>query len=195
MNTILNEENEDFQEKISLDELYDEKQTASMFQLEIFKKVLAKVHKKIKMSARLKQNNTFCFFLIPEFLFGCPKYNMQECTTYIIEKLIDNGFHIKYTHPNLLFISWQHYIPSYQREEIKKQTGITVDGFGNVVKSKPNPMMNTSKSNNLQMLLNTAKTVSIESQPEPEKKKSDYKDIKTYKPSGIYDSTIMNLDS
>ena len=189
MNTILNEENEEFEEKISLDELYDEKQNANMFQLEIFKKVLTRVHKKIRMSAKLKQNNTFCFFLIPEFLFGCPKYNMQECTTYIIEKLIDNGFHIKYTHPNFLFISWKHYIPSYQRDEIKRQTGITVDGFGNIIKSKSKP--NHTNNIGTQLLLNTVEPPKAV----VEEKKKDYKDIKTYKPSGIYDSTILNLDN
>ena len=61
---------------------------------------------------------------------------MVNCTSYIIEKLIDNGFMIKYTHPNLLFISWRHYIPHYERAKIKKNTGVSVDGWGNVVVNK-----------------------------------------------------------
>ena len=35
------------------------------------------------------------------------------------------------THPNLIFISWMHYIPSYVRNEFKKKTGIVIDEHGN----------------------------------------------------------------
>ena len=31
-------------------------------------------------------------FLLPEFILGVPKYDMVECTSYVIEKLVDNGF-------------------------------------------------------------------------------------------------------
>ena len=65
----------------------------------------------------------------------CPKYNTQECITYVIEKIINNGFQIKYTHPNLLFISWKHYIPVFQRNLIKQKTGLNIDGFGNIIES------------------------------------------------------------
>ena len=65
------------------------------------------------------------------------KYNLSECVEYVIEKLIDNGFSVKYTEPNLLFISWQHLLIFYKREEIKKTHGVTdIDGFGNVIKKK-----------------------------------------------------------
>ena len=53
---------------------------------------------------------------------------------YVINKLTENGFQVKYTHPNLLWISWQHYIPHYERANIKKQYGVSIDGFGNVIK-------------------------------------------------------------
>jgi hypothetical protein len=178
MNTILNEENIDFEEKISLDELYEEKQNSSLFELETFKKILTKIQKKIKTVARMKQNNTFCFYVVPEFIFGCPKYNIQECISYILEKLVDNGFHIKYTHPNLLFISWKHYIPNYKRQEIKQKTGLIVDGFGNIIESK--------KSTNNQLLVSNKEKVT--------KKQNDYKSIDSHKPTSIYDNAIINLN-
>ena len=36
-----------------------------------------------------------------------------------LEKLRENGFCVKYTHPNLLFISWNHYINKKKRSIIK----------------------------------------------------------------------------
>ena len=49
----------------------------------------------------------------------------------MMEKLIAKGFEVKYTHPNLIFISWMHYVPSYVRNEFKKKTGIVIDEHGN----------------------------------------------------------------
>ena len=91
---------------------------------------------------------------------------------YIIDSLNDDGFLTRYTHPNLLFISWRHCIPHYVRDEYKKKTGISIDKFGNEIKKK--------EDNKLQ-LINT------------EKKVSNKKDS-SFKPSGkfIYDSSVLN---
>ena len=69
-------------------------------------------------------------------ILGIPAYNQSTCIAYIIDKLQENGFNVRYTHPNMLFISWSHWVPNYVREEIKKKTGVIVDGFGNIVKNK-----------------------------------------------------------
>ena len=39
-------------------------------------------------------------------MYGVPLYNYEECTTYIIDMLNKNGFDLRYTHPDLLYISW-----------------------------------------------------------------------------------------
>ena len=56
----------------------------------------------------MRNSEKFTFFLLPEFILGVPRYDMAECTSFVMEKLIDNGFMVKYTHPNLLVISWIH---------------------------------------------------------------------------------------
>ena len=66
-------------------------------------------------------------------MIGIPMFDHGACTAYLIDKLRDNGFVIRYTHPNLLFISWKHWVPAYVRNEIKKKTGLVVDGHGNKV--------------------------------------------------------------
>ena len=183
-NTILNEENEEFEEKISLDDLYEEKQNADAFQIEIYKKVLTRVHKKVRLTAKQKTDNTHCFFLVPEIMFGCPKYDTQKCITFVIEKLVNNGFQIKYTHPNLIFISWKHYIPNFKRDEIKEKTGITIDGFGNIVNKKNQSGGSTP--------LNLPTLPSINSaQNQTKTPDNKFKDISKYKPSGIYDESML----
>ena len=85
-----------------------------------------------------------------EFLVGTPRYDSAACIAYIMDKLLENGFIIKYTHPNLLFISWQHYIPKYKRLDFKKKYGYAIDGFGNYVEDKKNNDQNENTNiNNL----------------------------------------------
>ena len=59
---------------------------------------------------------------MPEMMIGIPKYDYKDCTAYVIEKLRENGFVVRYTHPNLLFISWKQWVPGYVRSEISYQT-------------------------------------------------------------------------
>lgn len=183
------EENE-INEKISLDELYDRKREVEIYRLNVYRRILARVHTKIKMTARQKNDNGFMFYLVPEFIFGVPKYNINTCISYIIQKLEENGFIVKYTHPNLLFISWKHYIPSYKREQIKRETGKTIDGFGNIIdKSK-------TKSNKINIFEITKKTEKDDSKINhnkelDNKKENKFKDITSYKPSGIYSEDIL----
>ena len=39
-------------------------------------------------------------------MYGFPLYDFKSCILYLFKSLTDNGFDVKYTHPNLLFISW-----------------------------------------------------------------------------------------
>jgi hypothetical protein len=176
-------------EKINLDDLYKNKKTTFEHKIKVYEKILARIHKKIKTTARLRNSKCFCMYVVPEFILGLPRYDIGLCISYIMDKLSENGFKIKYTHPNLLFISWGHYIPHYERQEYKKKTGITIDGFGNVVKKNKNKK---NEENVNTLLLKNGKEQKINN------KKSNFRDISKYKPRGdfIYDNkTIKTLQN
>lgn len=120
----------EFSEKINLDELYESKKKHDLMKLDIFHKLLNRIHVKIKTTAKRKMNEPFCWFVVPEFILGVPKYDQGLCIAFLMDKLKENGFIVEYIHPNLLFIGWNHFIPTYVRNEIKKKTGIAVDEFG-----------------------------------------------------------------
>ena len=90
--------------------------------------VLTRIHTRIKVTSRQNNNEQFCWFVIPEVILGAPKYDAPSCIVYVVNELKENGFKVKYTHPNLLFISWKHYIPGYVRSEFIKQTVKNIDG-------------------------------------------------------------------
>ena len=178
---------EPFNEKLNLDDLYERTRETSQTKIKTYQKILARIHSRIKAISRQRNNNKFCMFVIPEFILGIPRYDIAECTNYVIEKLTDNGFQLKYTYPNLLFISWQHYIPKYQRSEIKKKTGVAIDGFGNVVSKKNKNNRDDSNPNSLLLMDKNVKM------KDGKKKPSNFKSTSSYKPTGnlIYNTNLL----
>jgi hypothetical protein len=118
--------------RINIDELYESKKKNNLTRVDIYNKLLIKIHNRIKLSSRIKTNENFCTYIMPEVLIGYPNYNLEECLVFIIDKLQTDGFLTRYVHPNLLMISWNHWVPSYVRDEIKKKTGKEVNCYGEV---------------------------------------------------------------
>jgi hypothetical protein len=162
--------------KINIDELYEKNLQRDLKQLSIFNKILNRIHKRIQTIARNKRNDKHAWFLVPNYMFGEPTYDQGDCIAYLISKLVDNGFHIRYIHPSTLFISWENWIPSYVRNEIKKKTGKVIDEKGQVISDSNDEfgnkgLFNTNASNNPEK---------IDSNSNPKK----YTPIDEYKPSG-----------
>jgi hypothetical protein len=159
--------------KVNIDDLYDRSQQRDLKQLTIFNKLLNRVHKRITTTAKTKRNEKHIWFLVPEYIFGEPIYDQGDCIAYLVVKLEENGFYVRYMHPNTLYVSWSNWVPSYVRNEIKKKTGIVLDEKGNIIKkdevvdNDPNSnILNDKNSNNLQ------------------KPGKQYTSIKEYKPTG-----------
>lgn len=174
---------EDFSEKINIDELYEKKRQQDLNKLALFNKLLNRVHVRIRTISRQKVDEQFCWFLVPETILGVPKYDQAACIAYLMDKLKHSGFIVRYVHPNLLFISWIHWIPQYVRTEIKNKTGVKINEYGEKIEDEDAEKI-------------------VFNQPEPDKndnqklkqQKKEYTPIKTYKPSGslVYDDDILN---
>jgi len=186
---ILIMNDDELRDKISLDELYTRTKDVEDLRLRVYKKILNRAHQKIKYTSRQRDTGHFCFFIVPEFLVGTPRYDSAACIAYVMDKLTQNGFMVKYTHPNLLFISWQHYIPKYQRQNFKKKYGYTIDGYGNQVQEKKKDTKNIDPTN-MNALFARKQNV-----PTTVKKKDDkkYNQVSEYKPTGnlIYNTALL----
>ena len=123
---------------INIDDLYETKKKNDLNRLDIYNKLLIKIHSKIKIASRLRNNDNFCSYIMPEVLIGYPNYNLSDCLVFIIDRLQNDGFLTRYIHPNLLFISWNHWVPSYVRDEYKKSTGIAIDCYGKPINKEKN---------------------------------------------------------
>ena len=166
----------DFSEKINLDDLYEKKKQYDLHKLDLYNKILNRIHVKIKTISRQKIDEQFCWFVVPEVIIGVPKYDQGDCIGYLFNKLKDNGFAVKYYHPNTLFICWNHFVPSYVRTELKKKTGIVIDEYGNKINEEKSDIVKKETTDNF--ILNNGKPQTVN-----DKK---YTPINTYKPTGNF---------
>lgn len=186
MDTIFTlKDDNDFSDKLNLDDLYEKKKQHDLNTLNIYNKILNRVHDKIRLSSRQSKDNQYCWFLVPEIIIGLPKYDNGACIAYIIDKLNSNGFVVKYTHPNLIFISWKHWIPGYVRNEIKKRTGVIIDGNGNRLDNKEDKLELVQSDPNSLLFPKGIKNT--------DETKKNFKDTNSYKPTGslVYNNDIL----
>ena len=176
----------DFSEKINIDELYEKKRQIDVNKLELFKKILNRIHVRIKTTAKQSTSERFCWYVIPEIIIGVPRYDQGACIAYVMDTLQKNGFQVRYFHPNTVFISWEHWVPTYVRTEIKKKTGVNINEYGEKIEDEKgddedNEHQETAlaKGNpNLEQIKNSKK----------------YTPINSYKPSGklVYSEDLLN---
>jgi hypothetical protein len=167
---------EETTKKINIDELYEKKHQRDLKQLSIFNKILNRVHRRIEFTSRKNAKDHHMWFSVPQFIVGESLYDHSHCIAYIIAKLEENGFHVHYIHPCTMFVSWEHWIPSYVRNEIKKKTGIIINERGIIIKDgqeEPAPTSSTQAT---------------------DKTEKNYNSVKQYKPTGqlVYDPKLFD---
>ena len=176
----------DFSEKLNIDDLS---------KLALYNKILNRIHVRIKTTARQKIDENFCWFLVPEVIMGVPKYDNGACIAYLMDKLKENGFNVRYIHPNTLLISWGHWVPSYVRTELKKKTGIVVNEYGvkmdNVDANGTINNNNNNEPKSLDEMMFKSKDATSSSKSQTSK---NFTPITSYKPQGnfVYNDELLN---
>lgn len=188
MSCILFVEDDDKVNRVNIDELYEKHQRRDLKQLSIFNKILNRIHKRITTTNRMRRNDKHIWFQVPDYIFGEPLYDQGDCIAYIVTKLQDNGFFIKYMHPNTLFVSWENWVPTYKRNEIKKKIGIVLNEKGEVVERLDQGEETPEDIN--AGLFNNPRNINIT----PTKPQKQYTPIDQYKPTGnlVYNKDILD---
>lgn len=92
---------------INIDRLHEEREEKINRRKEVYDKILKRCHHRILTTSK-NDSTCFCFYVIPNYIYGVPLYDMKTCILYLVNCLSKNGFDIRYTHPNLLYISWHN---------------------------------------------------------------------------------------
>lgn len=181
----------DDENQIDIDDLYEANRKKDLKQIAIFNKLLNRIHNKIKIQSRSKLMQKYLWYNVPEYIFGEPVYDNGECISYLVKKLEDNGFEVKYIHPNNLYISWMKWIPSYVRDKFKKDTGKKINERGEILETQEQNNEEDYEDPEQQLLYGGISKEGIQPQ------KKEYTSTKDYKPQGklVYDQSLFeNLE-
>ena len=176
MSSFLFSTDEESNDKVNIDESYNKEQRRDLKQITVFNKILNRIHTKIKGTTRTQKKDTHIWFTVPEYIFGEPVYNQGDCIGYLVVKLEENGFNVKYMHPNTLFVSWGNWVPSYIRNEVKKKTGKVLDEKGNVIRDLNLEKEEEDEDMNSKLFNDKNNTL--------QKGQKEYTSVKDYKPTG-----------
>ena len=101
---------------LNANELFEKNKKKNERIFNTFKKILMNCNTLIKFANQKKQYEII--FDVPKFILGYPSFNYDECLCYLIMKLRDNNFFVKYIYPTQLYISWHD---KEVLEKIKKE--------------------------------------------------------------------------
>ena len=97
--------------------LFEKRVARDASKLRAYNQVLSQIQNRIKVTAELTGNQHYLLYTVPPFILGLPAIDLQDCIVYVVHQLRTGGFEVKFTYPNLLYISWKHYEQEYMREQ------------------------------------------------------------------------------
>jgi hypothetical protein len=98
-------------------ELYDKRKNKDAAKLRAYNKILEQIYNRIRVISRLPNSQCNLLYTVPPFILGLPKIDLEDCVVYLIYQLRHAGYEIRYTPPNMIYISWLHHEKSYMIEQ------------------------------------------------------------------------------
>lgn len=117
----------------SVNEIQKKQREKEKNRMKIYEIISKRCFEKIKASSLNEE--TFCFFQLPEYLPGLPLYNMTECVMFLLNVLHSNGFHARYCDHFYIYITWVLPKPNFKLIEPPKEKKTIVDDLD--LKYKP----------------------------------------------------------
>ena len=95
---------DDDMQVFTVQEIHRKQKEKETSRINIYKSITNRCFKKIKETSLNEE--TFCFFRIPEYIPGLPLYNMTECVMFILNILREKGFSARYCDHFTMYIAW-----------------------------------------------------------------------------------------
>jgi hypothetical protein len=98
-------------------QLYEKRKTKDIYRLKTYNKILDQIYHRILVTSRLPTSQCSILYQVPTFILGLPRIDLEDCITYLVYQLRHAKYDVRYTYPNLLYISWLHHEKSYIIEQ------------------------------------------------------------------------------
>jgi hypothetical protein len=103
----------DIPPRLNPKDLFEKRIRRDHARLRAYNQLLTQINQRIYTTSQMSGNANFITYTVPPFIFGLPKLDLQDCIVYLVWMLRQNGYEVRYTYPNLLFISWKHHEKNY----------------------------------------------------------------------------------
>jgi hypothetical protein len=98
-------------------DLYDKRKTKDAGRLRAYNKILEQIYNRIRTISKLPNSQCFLLYTVPPFILGLPKLDLEDCVVYLIYQLRHASYEVRYSPPNMIYISWLHHEKSYLVEQ------------------------------------------------------------------------------
>jgi hypothetical protein len=94
-------------------DLYDRRIRRDYARLRAYNTLLEQIYHRVYATSQLSGNTSSVLYTVPPFILGLPKLDMEDCIVYLVWQLRQSKFDVRFTWPNMLFISWKHHEGDY----------------------------------------------------------------------------------
>jgi hypothetical protein len=98
-------------------DLYDRRKSKDTSRLKAYNKILEQIYHRIRTLSQLPNSPCYLLYTVPPFILGLPKIDLEDCVIYLIYQLRHASYDVRYTPPNMLYLSWMHHEQSYLRQQ------------------------------------------------------------------------------
>lgn len=98
---------------LAANDLYERRRARDAARLKAYNKLLEQIYHRIRVVSKLPTHPTDLIYTIPPFILGIPRLDLEDCVVYLVYQLRNSGFEVRFTYPNMLFISWKHHEKEY----------------------------------------------------------------------------------
>ena len=99
--------------KLQPQHLFEKREKRDKARLRAYNQLLEQIQHRIFTTSQLPGNPSYLIYSVPPFILGLPSMDLKDCVVYLVYQLRANGFEIRFTYPNMLYISWAHYENDY----------------------------------------------------------------------------------
>ncbi len=94
-------------------DLYNKRVKRDQARLRTYNQLLEQIYTRVYSTSQMTGNANYIMYTVPPFVLGLPRIDMEDCIVYLVYMLRQHGYEVRFTYPNLLYISWKHHEKDY----------------------------------------------------------------------------------
>jgi hypothetical protein len=93
-------------------DLFEKRKQRDGARLKAYNTILEQIYTRIRSVSR-SGADPWIVYTIPPVIMGMPKIDLEDCVVYLVYMMRQQQYEVRYTYPNLLYISWKHHERNY----------------------------------------------------------------------------------